>query len=250
MNRARLSLPHEHGGYLTLLGGLAVALVLSPAPLGALAAALPIVAAFFARAPLEKLAFGRVPARWDPAALLLLGALAFDGGLLAVLARGWSALPALLLAPAILAASLLARQRREQRSYAFELAGMAALGASVGPMLLAGGADPRSSAAAAVVLGTHAAVAVPLVRSELRPLEREKRAHADRTALALLLLGALLTLCVGPPLLLLPLVPRALQLALRQWRRPAAPRPMLVGLRESAALAISAGLIAGALAWP
>lgn len=249
MKRARVTLPHEHGGYLTVLGAILVALPLSPAPLPALVAALCIVAAFFARCPLEKLALGGAPASWDRAWLTALVALMLAGATWAALARGLRALLALMLGAGILAASYAARRQRGHRAYAFELLGMAALGAGAGAIMLAGGSALRSATLAAVVLGAHAAVAVPLVRSELRPAERARRKRADGVALATLGAAAGVTLWLGAPLLLLALAPRAIHLALRQRRPPTTMRPAWVGLRETASLAATAGLVVGAFLW-
>src|SRR5690348_5219184 len=97
-----LSLPHEHGGYLTLAGATAAAAVLAPHPLQAIGVGLSLSAAFFARGPLES----KHAARFDRVALAAYVLIAGMGMLLTRMI--WTASLPL----AILAASLWARARR------------------------------------------------------------------------------------------------------------------------------------------
>jgi hypothetical protein len=234
-----VSLPREHGGYLTLVGGVVAALLLSPRPGVALACAVAIVAAFFARGPLER---ERLAGAWDPALLGLLAAAAVVAYAAAIWRAGWAAVPAVLLPPSMVGAAWAARKSRLHRSRAFELAGMAALGASTGLIVFGGGASGRVAAILALVLGTHAATAVPLVRSELRPRERARAASDAWLTLALLASAAVLLLRLSAPLALAAFAPRLLQLALRLARGPVAANAVTVGLRETAALTLTVAL--------
>jgi hypothetical protein len=228
-----LSLPHEHGGYLTLaaatLAGVAIAAARAPAlAVGAVAAA-----AFFARAPLEQLARHRA-ARWDVVALPSLAAVALGG---AVAVGGWRAAAALAMAGAIVVASLAARRARSQRTVWFETVGMAALGASAGLIAVAGGAAWRAGAVLAIVLGTHAGVAVPLVRSEVRPRERARAGAAVRLGMLALVGAAALLVGLGAMPSTVALLPRTLHAATRAMAPQAPANPTRVGLRETALLA-------------
>src|SRR5262249_43136992 len=152
-----ISLPREHGAYLTLAGGAAAAAFVAPDVGGALAVALTFAAAFLVRGPLERLAAGLAPRRWDLDAIVLPPGLGAAAAALAALAR-LAVLP--LLAAGALAlpvAALLARRRKLLRGLSFELAAMGALGASAGLAAWCGGLDARAAAALAAVLGAHAA---------------------------------------------------------------------------------------------
>jgi len=241
VSRPSLSLPHEHGGYLTLAGAAAAAALSSPRPLLALAAGIALVAAFFARGPLEALALGR-PAPHDRAALAILAALAIAASAWTATCAGWSGAPALVAAPSVIGAAWVARRSRRHRTRAFELAGMGALGACAGAMALAGGAAPRIATALSLVFGAHAAAAVPLVRSELRPGERALARRDMVLALALLAAAALPLALVAPPRALLAFAPRLLQLGARPLRRSRPSPPLQVGLRETATLAAAVAL--------
>jgi hypothetical protein len=141
-------------------------------------------------------------------------------------------------APSVIAAAWAARRSRRHRSREFELAGMAALGASAGLVALAGGAPPRIAAALGLIVGGHAAAAVPLVRSELRPRERAQSRRDAGLALGLVAVAALPLPLLAPPRACLAFAPRLLQIGWRTLDRRSAPlAPLWVGLRETAALA-------------
>jgi hypothetical protein len=240
---ARLSLPHEHGGYLVLVGGAIAAIAISPRPLVAGVSALAIMASFFARAPLEKRALKRHSAAWDRIALFGFSIVILSSGSLALFENGARAIPALAVVPAIIGGSYVVRSRRGHRSQSFELIGMAALGASAGPMMLAGGTSLGVAAACGVVLGVHAAVAVPLVRSELRPAERGRAGAAERSALWMIGGGAALLLVLGVSRAAVALAPRLIQRFARPFGSRKPLRPAWVGLRETVVLAVAVALL-------
>ncbi|HEX9104144.1 MAG TPA: YwiC-like family protein [Polyangia bacterium] len=238
MSRA-LSLPHEHGGYLTIAGAAASGVALAHARGPALAVAAVTAAAFFARAPVEQLARNK-GARLDGALVVALGAVVFGGAL--ALGSGWAAL-ALVVAAAIVCGSLVARRGRWQRAAWFETLGMAALGGSAGLIAVAGGADLGTGAALAIVVGVHTGLAVPLVRAEVRPRERGLARRAGGIALAVVAAAATVLALAGLGRFALALAPRALH-ALSRATWPASPsRPTVVGLRESAMLAAVVSLV-------
>jgi hypothetical protein len=224
-------LPHEHGAYLTLGGASAAGLLIAPSWAG-VGLALAVAAAFFARAPLEAL---HRPARFDRAALSGYAAVAALGVALGGLA-------AALIAGAVIALSWAGRLTRHHRHALFELCGMAVLGALGGGIAEVGGAQPLTAAALAVVLGSHAATAVPLVRTELRPAERKDSGRADQWAAILLLVAATGLVALGRPSSALVLLPRAIHVAARRLRALPRMRPSLVGLRESLLLAVTIAL--------
>lgn len=241
MKRA-LSLPHEHGGYLTIAGAAACGVALAQARGPALAVAAVTAAAFFARAPVEQLVRGK-RARLDAAAVAALGVVVVVGAL--ALGGAWAAIAGAV-AAAIVAGSLAARRERVQRAAWFETLGMAALGASAGLIAIAGGLDVRDGAALAVVVGAHTGLAVPLVRAEVRPRERALSRRAGAVALAVVTAAALALAVAGLGRFALALSPRGLH-ALYRIVRPTSPsapsRPNLVGVRETAMLAAVVALV-------
>jgi hypothetical protein len=123
---------------------------------------------------------------------------------------------------------------------------MGALGACALPIALAGGAplgSDRRALMASLVLGVHAALAVPLVRTELRPRERAMSRRAELAGLVAL--GALAAALVasGHALLSLALLPRGLQIATRPLGLPTPRRPSRIGIAETALLAACAVII-------
>jgi hypothetical protein len=230
-----VSLPHEHGGYLTLAGATIAGVAVASAPATALAFGVVAIAAFFARAPLEQLALGR-PAQRDRLALVVLVAVGLGGALFANRVSPLAAGAALGAGAAILSSSLAARYQRMHRSALFELAGMGALGASAGVIALVGGAPLRSGLVLALVVGVHTALAIPLVRTRVRRKERGRARQAELSSLAALMATAFTLVAVGAPAATVALVPRALQLALRSQSRPPA-SAKAIGLQETAALA-------------
>ena len=238
MSRA-LSLPHEHGGYLTIAGAATIGIALAPARGPALAVGAAVAAAFFARAPVEQMARGH-GARLDGVAVATLAAVVLGAAL--ALGGAWAAV-ALAVTSMIVCGSAFARNERWHRATWFETLGMAALGASAGLVALAGGVELRHAVALALVVAVHTALAVPLVRSEVRPRERAHLHQAAWTALAALTLCAIVLALVGSGRLVLALAPRTLH-ALVRTRSSASPsHPNVVGVRESAMLALTIAII-------
>jgi hypothetical protein len=145
---------------------------------------------------------------------------------------------ALVIAAAIVSGSALARGARWQRTTWFETIGMTALGASAGLAALAGGAELRVAAALALVIGAHTGLAVPLVRSEVRPREREHARATARLALGALATVALVLALIGAGRLAIALLPRALHALSRSTASPSPWPPNVVGIRETAMLAL------------
>jgi len=224
-----LSLPHEHGAYLTLVGATAAGVALAERPLPAFGVGLALAAAFFARGPVEAHHRGR----FDKAASIIYALLAFAGitlahqPLLALFVIG------------LVVVSFWMRAEKRHRDALFELAGMAALGAASGAIARIGGADADAALLSSLVMAAHAAVAVPLVRSELRPRERALAPRVVLGASLALLLAALLLLRLGGPLLPLTLLPRLVTLVTRGRIR----KPAWIGLRETVALAATVALL-------
>src|SRR5262249_38245120 len=133
-----LSLPHEHGAYLTLVGGGVAAALQAPRRLAAVGFGGVPAAAFFAREPLVK------RARWDDAFLVLLAVAAAVGAAMAEWPWGSVAAAG---AAAIVGGFLAARRARQHRAPWFEWVRMAALGGAAGLEAAAGGgARPRAAA--------------------------------------------------------------------------------------------------------
>jgi hypothetical protein len=235
-----LSLPREHGAYITLLGAGVSALVLAPDRVGVLGVALAFTLAFFVRGPLERRAAGHPLRRWDRPAMALLIGLCASAVWLAARDRP-GLLP--LLAAAVLAlpvTALLARRGRFLRGPGFEMIAMGCLGASAGLAAWRGGLEMGAAACLALVLGAHAAASVPLVRSQVR---RRGAEPGLLVAGAAVLAGAGLgVVLLGRPLLLLAFAPRAAGLAasLTGPRHAAAPA---VGLEETGLLCLAVALL-------
>lgn len=244
----RVSLPHEHGGYLTVGGGAIVALALAPDTRAPIFAAATLLASFFARGPLEAFAVRGKGAAWDHLALALLLGVAALATIAAAWLAGVRAAPAILLAVATLVGSVLARWQRDHRSAWFEATGMGALGAGAGALLWAGGSTLRTALAVAIALGANAAIAVPLVRSELRRRERAQRDTADLYAASLLAVACLLLVAARAPLAMIALFPRTLQLVARRLSASRSPaRAAAIGLRETGILLVAALALIGVL---
>jgi hypothetical protein len=238
MSRA-LSLPREHGGYLTIAGAAVVGIALSHAHAAALAVGLLVAASFFARAPVEQLARGH-GARWDAMAIVALGAAILTQVL--VLGRAW-ALVGLAVVAAVLGSSVTARRARSHRDLWFETVGMTMLGASAGLIAFVGGAELRVAAAVAIAVGAHSGTAVPLVRAEVRPRERSRGRHTALVSLAVLAVAACVLVLAGAGRFALALAPRALHALVRAIHAPAPTRPSLIGWRETAMLAATTLLL-------
>jgi hypothetical protein len=224
----RVSLPGEHGAYLTLAGGALAAAMVAPAPLPALGAAVAMVMAFLARGPIERRARGAAPREWDAAALVAMVGLAVAGALIA-------GVPALLLAAAAVpVAAFAARRSRRMRTEAFEIAAMGALGASAGLAAWCGGLAVGAAAAVGVVLGVHAATSVAVVRGAVRG-----RGGLLWAAVAVGA-AAVAVVAVGQALCAVALLPRIATMLMPAEKVPA----RRVGLREAGALAVVVLLLA------
>jgi len=231
--RRRLSLPSEHGGYLTVAAATAGAALLAPAALPAAGAGLAVAAGFLARGPVERFGNPHGLRAWDRAALLLLATFVAGG---AALAGSWMVAAAALAVPA---AALLARRLRAHRAAWFELAGMAALGATAALAAWSGSAPLDHAAVLGVVLAAHSAAAVPLVRTQLRRRERAGARTAALQALAVTAAGFMLVAAIGHPAAGLALVPRVLQIADRLARGPRPTPATMVGIRETLLLTVA-----------
>ena len=231
---AGISLPREHGGYVTLAGVSIVAAVAAQDALAAAGAVVVLGAAFFARAQVERRAAGLPLRSGDPAALAALTVLAGAGAWLAGRMVPWFALAAVGTAGAILAGALWARRHRLHRSAAFELLGMTGLGASSALAALAGGAPARTAAVVGLVLGVHAGLSVPLVRGALRRGKRPARARGP-ILLAVLAATVAALILLGSAPAALALTPRVVQVA----RLPEGPVTAgQAAVMETAALAV------------
>jgi len=239
----RLSLPAEHGGYLTAAAAGVAAALVAPMPARALAVGTAVLATFLARGVIERLAMGKPPAAWDRPWLALLALVALVAS--ASLVRRDAALTGGACV-GLLVASVVARRTRHHRDASFEALGMGLLGASAGWAAFAAGASARDAATVAVVLATHAALAVPLVRTQLRRRERAAASRAVLIAAAGLVLAAVATLVLGNPLAALALAPRALQAGVHAARAADAPHPSAatVGVRETVELVAAVVLLA------
>jgi hypothetical protein len=242
-----LSIPHEHGGYLTSIGAALAAVGIAPQPGPAAGIGLAVVAAFFARGQVDRLATRKpLLSRDRPALALLVAAMAGGAALASAAGAGW-AVATLAVCGAMLGGSVLAQRSRRQRHALFEALGMAALGGSAGVGALAGGAPLPAAATAGLALGAHAAIAVPLVRTELRRRERALGGQALALAGLALLAAAALLVGLGHPAAAAALVPRTLHVADRALRRPEPMRASLIGARETVALLLCVGLIVAAV---
>jgi hypothetical protein len=155
----------------------------------------------------------------------------------AALSGSWLVAAAALAVPA---AALVARRLRSHRAAWFELAGMAALGATAALAAWIGAAPLDAALVLGVVLGAHSAAAVPLVRTQLRRRERTGARDAGAKALVIAGSGALLVVLLGHPLAALALAPRAAQAILRLVRTPdPAVSATVVGLRETVLLVVA-----------
>jgi hypothetical protein len=235
---ARLPIPREHGAYLTLLGAATLGVLQAPARAPAVGAALALAAVFFARGPLE--ARGGARGR---GALMLVACAAIGTAGIALAARVSPGAGVLSLAApiAMLAAASAARRSHRARAIGFVLIAMATLGASAGLVAWIGGAPAARAGLLTAVLCVHAVASVQLLRAELRPRERDRlparaRLGAALVAIVAAALGAL-SLPAGVALL-----PRLLVLLTAPRLRER--RPAMLGLRETAALALCVAIAA------
>jgi hypothetical protein len=238
-----LSLPVEHGGYLTAAAAGVAAALVAPAPAAALAVGVAVLAAFLARGVTDRVLLGKSPASWDwpwLALLILVGA-----ATTATLSLRAATVTAAACVGLVLA-SVLARRARRHRTAIVEAAGMGLLGASAGWAAHVAGASLRDAACVAVVLATHAALSVPLVRTQLRRRERHDARRAAWLAGAGIALAVAAAFLLGRPLVALALAPRALHALLHSFVGARSPPPSAaaVGVRETVALALAVTLIA------
>lgn len=240
----KLSLPHEHGGYLTLVGASLASALVSPDPIAAIGVGVAVTAAFLARGALDRVAVRAPLHGWDGVALLVLAAAAAGG--IALAARGgevW-ALVTIALCAAMVIGSMLVRRAHKQRHAGFELVAMTGLGGSAGLGALAAGASAETATVIAVIIGTHAGLAVPLVRTEVRRRERHHRPQAVAGSALWLLTATAAVAVLGRPIVALAFVPRAAQILHRALREVAPQPPSVVGARETAVLAAVVALAA------
>jgi hypothetical protein len=240
-----LSLPREHGAHLTLAAAVVTATLSASQPVPALGMGIVLTMAFLARGPLERLAAGHALRAWDGPALGVMLGLAGVGALVVGLeVPGVWWLGAVAAAATVPAGAYLARRASLHRAAALEFVAMGALGASAGLAALCGGMAPARAIGLAAVLGAHAAVSVPMLRTEIRKRARVGRRGALLAAAGLLaLVGA--GLCgLGYPAMTLALVPRAAQIGLALLEaRPAPRRPQALGLQETALLALAVAVL-------
>ena len=259
--RALLSLPREHGAYLTLAGGIAGGVLLAPAWLPAAATGVMLAASFLARGPLERRAAGL---RWRVGdAPLLLGCALAAGAGVHVAARGrlWLELALLALALVMPLGGWLVRRMGQLRAERFEVVGMAALGGAAGLVAFTGGAGSTLALTVALLLAVHAAASVPLVRALLRPRERAQgRREIMLTGLVVVAVATAVALGAGSgagmagvaPVsrgLALALLPRGLDVVLQLLVQPAGKvSAARVGVRELLLLTLALlGLVVGGL---
>ena len=168
-----LALPVEHGSWGLLLEPIVLGLLLCPTPAGAWLA-VATVCAFLARHPL-KLVLGdrRRGTRSPRTALAARFASAYAASALAALAAALAlssprvSVPLLLAAP-LAAFAVLRDASGRSRDVAAELAGAAALSASVGAITLAGGWSTTAALLLWLVLAARSATAILYVRARLR----------------------------------------------------------------------------------
>ncbi len=230
----RISLPSEHGAWITVVGAAALAVYLSPVPLAGGLAALACLLGFVARGPVERRAAGRVLEVGD----WLLLAACLTGAAAALL---W--LPAepvqLALVGATAAAfpliGALARAVKAHRTLVVEAAGLAASGAVATVVLIAGGEAPVPAAIVGGALAAYGAATVIGVKGEARKAAPgARRAGLISAALATAAAGALLLLA---PLAAVGFAPRILFSSLRAARPGVRRRIYRIALRETLALA-------------
>jgi hypothetical protein len=239
----RLSLPREHGAWLTLSGAILGGVWLAADRFTAGGLALSLAAAFLVRSQLE----ARRPSSWDAAARAFCALAILVGALVAGRNHSWIGMATACIALSAVTASGLAQRMRLHRSVWFEILSMAALGASAGMIAFAGRASLSASLAIGLVLGTHAAISVPLVRSDLRPRERAFEGRAMLLGMTLLSAATFLLWLLGIPAAAMALLPRAIDLTARHLTRFRLARAAAVGIRETIELAGAVTLLLAAI---
>ena len=242
----RISLPDEHGAWLTLSGAIVGGLWLAADRWTAAGVALSLGGALFVRAPLET----RRPRAWDATARAVCALAILVGALIAGRQQQWLGIAGAALAFTAIAACGLARRMRLHRSVWFEIVSMGALGASSGVIALAGRAAISGSFALGLGLATHAATSVPLVRSDLRPRERSLESRAIFAGAAALSATALCLWLLHMPAASLGLLPRGIDLMARHLTRFRLARAAAVGARETVELAGVVTLLLAAVLHP
>jgi hypothetical protein len=241
----RISIPREHGALLILGGAAVSSIAIAPQRGAALGLDVVIAASFLARGALERVAVGAPLRAWDRAWCAALGLAAAIGATRApaAIAIGTVALGALALAGA-----MWARRARLQRSPYVEQLGLAALGASAALGAGAGGTSLPAAIALGAVLAAHAASAVPIVRAAVRGAVRPPGVAG---AIAAIAIAAIACGMVSRPWAMLALGPRVVQLVALVGPPRANVAPAVIGVRETALLAVViAGTVAACLAGP
>lgn len=165
---ASISLPHEHGAYLTLAGAIAAALVIAPDRLAAGGVGAIAAAGFFGKALVERGAVGAAQRRGDRVWAAALVAIAIGGERLAAARDERPALGFMVAVALALGGTALLRRARLQRAVTVEQLGLAALGAVAGLAAWIGGAEARAAIVLGAVLAAHGASSVPIVRQAVR----------------------------------------------------------------------------------
>lgn len=192
---ARVSVPREHGGLVTIAGSALLAAAVAPEPGRALAAASVVLVAFLARGPIERSVAGARARAWDRPALLGYAAIA---ALALALAGSARALPAAVLAIAIPIAGGVVRRMRAHRSLRVEALGMAALGGAAGAAAFAGGAGVMVALAVGVAMAAYGGAAAPLVRAEVRRLSSMEASELTWVGVHVLVTGAVASVAFVP----------------------------------------------------
>ncbi len=239
----KLTFPKEHGALVTLTGAAVLAAVTAPRPDLALLASIALFAAYLSRGPIERRVAHLALRPWDaPALLLYMVVVTLCVGVLAR-AHGWAALAIAVVATAIPAAGALARAVRAQRALLVETVGLTAVGATAGVAAYAGGTPYSTAGAMGIALGAYGAVAILIVRAQIREEKvRNPRANAA-LALALLFVAAGVSALVVP-LLAAAFAPRAAHAALRIVRPPPEVHIYHLAARETAEIALFVALFA------
>ncbi|MBI4509194.1 MAG: hypothetical protein HY698_06135 [Deltaproteobacteria bacterium] len=244
--QSRISLPREHGAYLTLVGATIAGALAASDPAPAVAAGFTLGMAFLARGVLDRLVVGLPLREWDATAVVLMACALGEGARIAG-SRHWGfTMLAVACALALTVSSVMARRARKHRHLLFELLGLGILGTCAGIIGLAGGLVPKAALALAAVLGAHAASSVPVVRGTVRKgLAPPMRFLA--ACLGLILIAGALAFALGIPLLAAALVPRLADsvVGLTSGFRHA--RPAVVGVRETVYLFIVLVVVSVAL---
>jgi hypothetical protein len=230
---APISLPREHGAYLTLGGALVAALVIAPDRLPAIGAGVIAAAGFFGRALVERGAVGAPRRRLDAGWAAALVVLALGGAGLVARVDARIAALAIGAVAAALAGAALIRKARLQRAVVVEQVGLGALGAVAGIAAWIGLAEPGAALGLGAVLAAHAAASVPIVRAAVRGQHPPPGLVIAIAAIA----GGGAIAVIARPWAALALAPRVGQLLWLVRSPDGKTSPRTIGLRETALLA-------------